>query len=188
MLKIYARFLKGKNDRRWRIEHAQVLSPEDFRYFGDFNIIPSIQSTHCTSDMYWAGERLGPKRIKTVYAYKQLLEQNGWEVNGTDFPIEDISRVKTFYAAVSRKDLNGWPPGGFQMENAISRKNALRSITIWPAKGSFDEKIKGSIEPGKLADFVMLDRDIMCCPESEIPNAKVLLTFVQGEKVFENGE
>ncbi len=188
MLKIYARFLKGKNDRRWRIEHAQVLSPEDFRYFGDFNIIPSIQSTHCTSDMYWAGERLGPVRLKTAYAYKQLLEQNGWEVNGTDFPIEDISPVKTFYAAVSRKDLNGWPPGGFQMENAISRKNALRSITIWPAKGSFDEKIKGSIEPGKLADFVMLDRDIMCCPESEIPNAKVLLTFVQGEKVFENGE
>ncbi len=188
MLKIYARFLKGKNDRRWRIEHAQVLSPEDFHYFGDFNIIPSIQSTHCTSDMYWAEERLGPKRVKTAYAYKQLLEQNGWEVNGTDFPIEDISPVKTFYAAVSRKDLNGRPTGGFQIENAISRKNALRSITIWPAKGSFDEKIKGSIKPGKLADFVMLDRDIMRCPESEIPDAKVLLTVVQGGKVFENIE
>lgn len=188
MLTIYARFLKGKNDRRWRIEHAQVLSPDDFHYFGDFNIIPSIQSTHSTSDMYWAGERLGPKRLKTAYAYKQLLEQNGWEVNGTDFPIEDISPVKTFYAAVSRKDLNGWPPGGFQMENAISRKKALRSITIWPAKGSFDEKIKGSIEPGKFADFVILSRDIMRSPEADIPRARVLLTFVQGEKVYGNDE
>jgi len=104
------------------------------------------------------------------------------------FPIEDISPIKTFYAAVSRKDLKGWPPGGFQMENAISRKAALRSITIWPAKGSFDEKIKGSIEPGKLADFVMLDRDIMRCPEVEIPHARPLLVFVQGEKVFGNDE
>ena len=184
MLKTYARFLKGKNNRRWRIEHAQVIAPEDFHYFGDYNIIPSIQSTHCTSDMYWAGERLGPVRIKTAYAYKQLLEQNGWEVNGTDFPIEDISPIKTFYAAVSRKDLNGWPPGGFQPENAISRKAALQSITLWPAKGSFDEKIKGSIEPGKRADFVMLDNDIMRCPESDIPHAKVLWTVVQGKTVY----
>ncbi len=188
MLKIYARFLKGKNDRRWRIEHAQVIAPGDFHYFGDYNIIPSIQSTHCTSDMYWAGERLGPKRLKTAYAYKQLLEQNGWEVNGTDFPIEDISPIKTFYAAVSRKDLNGWPPGGFQMENAISRKAALRSITIWPAKGSFDEKIKGSVESGKFADFVILDRDIMRCPETEIPHAKPVLVSVQGEMVYRSDE
>jgi len=184
MLKTYARFLKGKNDRRWRIEHAQVIAPEDFHYFGDFSIIPSIQSTHCTSDMYWAGERLGPKRLQTAYAYKQLLLQNGWEVNGTDFPVEDISPIKTFYAAVSRKDLNGWPPGGFQMENAISRKAALRSITLWPAKGSFDEQIKGSIVPGKLADFVILNNDIMRCPESEIPRTKVQRTFLQGEEVY----
>jgi len=184
MLKTYARFLKGKNNRRWRIEHAQVLSPDDFHYFGDFSIIPSIQSTHCTSDMYWAGKRLGDKRIKTAYAYKQLLEQNGWEVNGTDFPIEDISPLKTFYAAVSRKDLNGWPPGGFQSENAISRKQALYSITLWPAKGSFDEQQKGSIESGKVADFVMLEQDIMTCPEIEIPHVKVLGTWVNGEKVY----
>ncbi len=184
MLKTYARFLKGKNDRRWRIEHAQVLSPDDFHYFGDYSIIPSIQSTHCTSDMYWAGERLGDKRVKTAYAYKQLLEQNGWEVNGTDFPIEDISPLKTFYAAVSRKDLNGWPPGGFQPENAISRKEALYSITLWPAKGSFDENQKGSIEVGKVADFVMLEQDIMTCPETEIPHVKVLGTWVAGEKVY----
>ena len=115
-----------------------------------------------------------------------MLEQTGWEVNKTAVPIEAIRPVKTFYAAVRRKDLNGWPPGGFQMENAISRKAALSSITIWPAKGSFDEKIKGSIEPGKLADFVMLDRDIMRSPEADISRARVLFTFVQGERVYGN--
>jgi len=184
MLRTYARFLKGKNDRRWRIEHAQLLSPDDFHYFGDYSIIPSIQSTHCTSDMYWAGKRLGAIRLKSAYAYKKLLEQNGWEINGTDFPIEDISPLKTFYAAVSRKDLKGWPPGGFQAENAISRKEALYSITLWPAKGSFDEKQKGSIEIGKVADFVMLEKDIMHCPVSEIPLVKVLGTWLEGEKVY----
>lgn len=185
MLHTYARFLKGKNDRRWRIEHAQIIDPHDFHYFGDYSIIPSIQSTHCTSDMYWAGKRLGSKRVKSAYAYKQLLDENGWEVNGTDFPIEDISPLKTFYAAVSRKDLNGWPPGGFQPENAISRKEALYSITLWPAKGSFDEKMKGSLEPGKVADFVVLDQDIMNCPELEIPNVKILSTYVSGKKVYQ---
>ena len=184
MLHTYARFLKGKNDRRWRIEHAQTIDPADFHYFGDYSIIPSIQSTHCTSDMYWAEQRLGAERLKSAYAYKQLLEQNGWEVNGTDFPIEDISPLKTFYAAVSRKDLTGWPRGGFQPENAISREEALYSITLWPAKGSFDENLKGSIEPGKVADFVMLAEDIMKCPELEIPHVAVLDTYVNGEKVF----
>ncbi len=182
MLHTYARYLRGKNNLRWRIEHAQVIAPEDFHYFGDYSIIPSIQSTHCTSDMYWAEKRLGKKRLKYAYAYKKLLEQNGWEINGTDFPVEDISPLKTFYAAVSRKDLNGWPPGGFQFENAISRKNALRSITIWPAKGSFDEKQKGSIEVGKNADIVVLNKDIMTCPEQDIPFVKVLDTYVSGIK------
>jgi predicted amidohydrolase YtcJ len=185
MLHTYARYLKGKNDLRWRIEHAQVIDPHDFHYFGDYSIIPSIQSTHCTSDMYWAEKRLGPKRIKSAYAYKQLLDENGWEVNGTDFPIEDISPLKTFYAAVSRKDMNGWPPGGFEPENAISREEALYSITLWPAKGSFDESIKGSIEPGKEADFVVLDQDIMHCPEQEIPHVKVRSTYVSGKKVYQ---
>jgi len=154
MLKTYSKYLKGNNDRRWRVEHAQVVSKEDLHFFHDFSIIPSIQSTHCTSDMYWAGKRLGAERIRTAYAYKDLLNQNGWLINGTDFPIEDISPIKTFYAAVARKDAKGWPEGGFQMENALSREEALRSITIWPAKGSFDESMKGSIEPGKIADFV----------------------------------
>lgn len=184
MLKTYATFLGGENDRRWRIEHAQVVNPNDLHYFHDYNIIPSIQSTHCTSDMYWAEERLGPERIKTAYAYKDLLDQNGWLINGTDFPVEDISPIKTFYAAVARKDAKGWPEGGFQMDNAISRKEALRSITIWPARGSFDESFKGSIEPGKTADFVILDQDIMKVSENEILNTKVQAVFVGGEEVY----
>ena len=184
MLRTYAKFLKGKNDRRWRIEHAQVIAPDDFHYFGDYAIIPSVQATHCTSDMYWADERLGKKRLKSAYAYHDLLLQNGWLVNGTDFPIEDISPIKTFYAAVVRKDLKGWPEKGFQTENALSREDALRSITIWPAKGSFDEQQKGSIEPGKMADFVVLDNDLMTANEKDLYKVKVLSTWVNGEKVF----
>lgn len=185
MLKIYAGVLKGKNDRRWRIEHAQVISPQDIHYFGDYNIIPSVQPTHATSDMRWAGARLGEKRLKTAYAYKQLLDQNGWIPLGTDFPVENISPIYTFYAAVERKDLKGYPDGGFQPENAISRIEALKGMTIWAAKAQFEEKEKGSIEPGKYADFVILDNDIMKTKGSALPNVKVLKTYVNGEKVYE---
>jgi len=185
MLRTYAKYLKGNNDRRWRIEHAQIVSPEDIHYFKDYSIIPSVQATHCTSDMYWADERLGKERIKTAYAYHDLLEQNGWLINGTDFPIESISPLKTFYAAVVRKDAKGWPKKGFQTENALSREDALRSITLWPAKGSFDENQKGSIEPGKAADFVILNKDLMTAKEKELYKIKVLKTFVNGEIVFD---
>lgn len=185
MLKIYASVLKGKNDRRWRIEHAQIVSPDDIHYFGDYSIIPSVQPTHATSDMRWAGTRLGEKRLKTAYAYKQLLDQNGWIPLGTDFPVENINPVYTFYAAVERKDLKGYPEGGFQPENAISRIEALRGMTIWAAKAQFEEKEKGSIEPGKYADFVILNNDIMNLEGSQLPNVKVLKTYVNGEQVYE---
>jgi predicted amidohydrolase YtcJ len=185
ILKIYASVLKGKNDRRWRIEHAQVLSPDDIHYFGDYNIIPSVQPTHATSDMRWAGTRLGAKRLETAYAYKQLLDQNGWLPLGTDFPVENINPIYTFYAAVERKDLKGYPEDGFQTANAISRVEALKGMTIWAAKAQFEEKEKGSIEPGKYADFVILDKDIMKIKGSELPGVKVLKTYVNGEKVYE---
>ena len=172
ILDIYSEFLKGKNDLRWRIEHSQVVNEADFQRYGEFSVIPSIQTTHCTSDMDWADERLG-ERIKNAYAYQRLLQQNGWVVNGTDFPIEDISPIYTFYAAVVRKHLDGTPAKGFQMENALTREQALRSITIWVAKGCFLEDRKGSIEVGKDADFVILDRDIMSIQENEIPATKV---------------
>ncbi len=185
MLELYGEILRGTNDRRWRIEHAQVIHPDDFRLFAKYNIIPSIQSTHCTSDMYWAGERLGPDRVKGAYAYKNLLQQNGWLINGTDFPVEEINPMLTFYAAVARMDRKGYPEGGFQMENALSREDALRSMTIWAAKGSFEEDIKGSIEPGKFADFVILDKDMMTINPAEIPRIKVLKTYLNGEMVYE---
>ena len=177
ILDIYSEYLKGQNDLRWRIEHSQVVNEADFQRYGELSVIPSIQTTHCTSDMDWAGERLG-ERIKNAYAYQRLLQQNGWVVNGTDFPIEDISPIYTFYAAVARKHLDGTPIEGFQMENALSREQALRSITIWVAKGCFLENRKGSIEVGKDADFVILDRDLMTVAENEIPEAKVKMCHI----------
>ncbi len=177
ILDIYSKYLKGHNDLRWRIEHSQTVADADFQRFGDLSVIPSIQTTHCTSDMDWADERLG-ERIKNAYAYQQLLQQNGWVINGTDFPIEDISPIYTFYAAVARKHLDGTPAEGFQMENALTREQALRSITIWVAKGCFLEGRKGSIEVGKDADFVILDRDLMTVAENDIPMAKVKMCHI----------
>ena len=177
ILDIYSEYLKGQNDLRWRIEHSQVVDEADFQRYGAYSVIPSIQTTHCTSDMDWADERLG-ERIKNAYAYQQLLQQNDWVINGTDFPIEDISPIYTFYAAVARKHLDGTPTEGFQMENALTREQALRSITIWVAKGSFLEDRKGSIEVGKDADFVILNRDLMTVAENEIPEAKVKLCHI----------
>jgi predicted amidohydrolase YtcJ len=185
ILKVYAKYLQGKNDRRWRIEHAQVVNEHDFSIFGTNNIIPSVQPTHATSDMYWAGARLGSKREKGAYAYKQLLAENGWMPLGTDFPVEDISPFKTFYAAVVRKDAKQWPAGGYQVENALTRQETLRGMTIWAARSNFEEKEKGSLEAGKFADFIILDKDLMKADEKDLLNIKVLKTFLGGEMVYE---
>lgn len=185
ILNIYEKYLKGRNDLRWRIEHAQVVAPEDFGLFGKYSVVPSVQATHATSDMLWADERLGADRIKGAYAYRQLMDQNGWIPNGTDFPIEDIGPLKTFYAAVFRKNMDGVPEGGFQMENALTREQSLRSMTVWAAKAGFEEKEKGSIETGKSADFVVLDTDLMNCGEKEVLDSKILKTVVQGEVVYD---
>ena len=184
ILKIYADVLKGKNDKRWRVEHAQVMNAADFHFFADHNIIPSVQPTHATSDMYWAADRVGSKRVKTAYAYKQLLQTNGWMPLGTDFPVEYIEPLKTFYAAVVRQDSKGFPANGFQMENALTRKEAIYGMTLWAAKAAFEEKQKGSLEVGKAADFIMLDTDLMKCDKGEILGTKVLRTWVEGEKVW----
>ena len=184
ILNVYAKVLKGKNDRRWRIEHAQVVNQADFKMFGKNNVIPSVQSTHATSDMYWAGDRLGPDRLKGAYAFKQLMDQNGWLILGTDFPVENINPMYTFYSAVVRKDMKGYPALGFQKGNALSREETLRGMTIWAAKGNFEENEKGSIEPGKFADFVILDQDLMKAAEAELFKANVLKTYISGENVY----
>ncbi|MFZ9388530.1 MAG: amidohydrolase, partial [Chitinophagaceae bacterium] len=185
ILNIYGKYLKGKNDLRWRIEHAQVVNQSDFSLFNKYTIIPSVQPTHATSDMYWAADRLGPERVKGAYAYKQLLQQNGWIPLGTDFPVENISPIKTFFAAVVRKDAKGFPNGGYQPENALTREEAIRGMTIWAARANFEEQEKGSLEKGKWADFIILDRDLMKIPAADIPGTTVLKTYLGGEKVFE---
>jgi predicted amidohydrolase YtcJ len=186
VLDIYGQHLEGSNDLRWRIEHAQIVHPDDISKYGQFNILPSVQPTHATSDMYWAGERLGAERVKTAYAFEELRKQNGMIPLGTDFPIEDIDPIKTFFSAVFRKDAKGFPEGGFQIENAMSRQDALRGMTIWAAISNFEEEKRGSLEPGKQADIVILNRNLLDVPEEQFKNIEVQYTFVDGKQVYPN--
>ncbi|HZJ74308.1 MAG TPA: amidohydrolase, partial [Perlabentimonas sp.] len=183
MIDIYEEFLEPGNDLRWRIEHAQTIHPTDLPRFGELAIVPSIQTTHATSDMKWAAHRLG-QRIKYAYTYQDLLKQNGWLPNGSDFPIEHINPLYGFYAGVVRKNLEGYPSKGFQMENALFREQALRAMTIWAAKAAFEENLKGSLEPGKMADFVVLEDDIMTVPADDLARLNVKETYIGGELVF----
>lgn len=183
VLKTYDSLLAERPDRRWKVEHAQIIDEGDFKYFSR-NIIPSVQPTHATSDMYWAVDRLGEEREKGAYAFNRLLEEAGIIALGTDFPVEKVSPFLTFYAAVARKDVEGYPEGGYMIEQALSREEALKGMTIWAAFSNFEENEKGSIEPGKFADFIILDKNIMEIPENEIPEVFVLQTYLGGEKVF----
>ncbi|WP_321369785.1 amidohydrolase [uncultured Draconibacterium sp.] len=185
MLNTYGKFLKGKNDRRWRIEHSQIINPDDFKKFAEFSIIPSIQPTHCTSDMPWAEDRLGPERIKGAYAYQTLLQQLGWVPAGTDFPVENIYPLYTFYSAIFRIDHKGWPEGGWHKDEGLTREQTLRAMTSWAAKSSFEEDEKGVLSPGMWADFVVLDTDLMKAEPKEVLNTKIISTWSAGEKVFE---
>jgi predicted amidohydrolase YtcJ len=177
--------LKGKNDRRWRIEHSQVVSKEDLDKYGEFSIIPSVQPTHATSDMYWAGDRLGEERVKTAYAYKDLLAQNGLLAFGSDFPVEAVNPIFGFHSAVARTDAKNYPEGGFQMENSVSRETALKAMTIWAAYSSFEEKERGSIEVGKQANFTILQQNILEMDEKKMRDVNVEAVYVNGEKVYE---
>lgn len=182
MLKTYKEVLKNDKDRRWRIEHAQIISKEDFDKFD--NILPSVQPTHATSDMYWAKDRIGSERMKGAYAFKDLLNKYGKIALGTDFPVEQANPFLTFYAATIRKDLNNYPENGFQIENALTREETLKGMTIWGAFSNFEENEKGSIEIGKFADFIILNQDIMTVDGDEIPKTKLKSTFINGERVY----
>jgi predicted amidohydrolase YtcJ len=184
LLDIYGAVLAGQPDRRWRIEHAQVVSAKDITKFGQYHIVPSVQPTHATSDMYWAGERLGAARLKTAYIYQALLKQYGQVALGSDFPVEDINPLYGFHAAVARQDAKNYPAGGFQMENALRRPDALRGMTTWAAHAGFEEKRKGQIKPGMLADFVVLKTDLLTAPKEQLRTAPVQQTWIGGKRVW----
>ena len=183
VLNAYRDALYNYRDPRWRVEHAQILKEEDIELFNQ-KIIPSVQPTHATSDMYWLYDRIGKKRAKHAYAYQDLLEKSTVIAFGTDFPVEDINPIMTFYSATVRKDKDGYPEDGFQTENMINRADALYAMTIFGAYANFEENEKGSIEVGKDADFIILDNDILRSSEASIPNTKVVATFVNGELVY----
>ena len=183
VLNAYKKALTIDPDPRWRIEHAQVVSEIDREFFGS-KILPSIQPTHATSDMFWADERLGEGRIKNAYAYKTLLDWSGRVALGTDFPVEHVSPLKTFYAAVARTTEKQLPLGGFQIEDGLTRTEALKGMTIWAAYANFEEEIKGSIEVGKMADMVILKEDIMEIDINTVTNIDVVATIVDGVIVY----
>ncbi len=183
VLNAYRDALFDFRDPRWRIEHAQVINEKDIDLFNK-KIIPSVQPTHATSDMYWLYDRIGKKRANLAYAYKELLTRSSVIPFGTDFPVEDISPIMTFYSAVVRKDLDGYPSEGFQMENSISRGDALYAMTVHGAYANFEEDEKGSIEIGKAADFIILDNDLLTSSEIRIPLTNIVATFIDGQLVF----
>lgn len=184
ILKTYKEALGNQKDRRWRIEHAQIVDPNDFNHFDTHNILPSVQPTHATSDMYWAQDRVGEERIKGAYAYRKLLDQSKMLALGTDYPVEQVNPFLTFYAAVSRKDTSGYPENGFLVDQALSREETLRGMTIWAAFANFEEKEKGSLETGKAADFIILDQDLMKVAIEKVPEMRVSTTYSNGEMVY----
>ncbi len=188
VLEAYAAALGGKNDRRFRVEHAQVVAPADFELFAKYNIIASMQATHATSDMRWAEARVGPERVKGAYAWRRFLSLGVPVANGSDFPVEEPNPIYGFYAAVTRQDRNGQPPGGWMPDQRMTRQEALESWTRTGAYAAFEEKWKGTLAPGMAADFVMLSADIMRIPEIEIPKTRVLMTVAGGEVVHSETE
>ena len=172
-------------DHRFRIEHAQVIDHDDVPRFAQLGVIPSMQSVHQTSDMYWAPNRLGYARSLGAYAWRSLLETGVVVPNGSDFPVEAVNPLLSFHSAVSRQDADNWPPGGWLPQERMTREEALKSITIWPAYAAFQESLMGSLTPGKYADFVILDRDIVTVPVSDILGTRVLATYIGGKAVYE---
>jgi predicted amidohydrolase YtcJ len=184
VLEAYRAVLGGKNDRRFRIEHAQCVAPGDFELFGKYSVIASMQATHATSDMRWAELRVGPERVKGCYAWRRFLSIGVPVANGSDFPVEEPNPLWGFYAAITRQDREGNPKDGWFPDQRMTREEALKSWTVTGAYAAFEEKEKGSLAPGKMADFVMLSNDIMRVAPPEILKTRVLMTVVGGETVY----
>lgn len=186
-LALYRRALKRKprHNHRFRIEHAQIVNPGDIAAFRDLGVIASMQPTHATSDMRWAEDRLGPDRLAGAYAWASFLKAGVCVAGGSDFPVESHNPFLGVYAAVTRQDLKGEPEGGWLPEQRLTREEALRLFTVNAAYASFEEDSRGSLEPGKWADFVVIDRDIMTCDADRIPATRVLRTVIAGEVVYD---
>src|SRR5579859_5873300 len=184
VLEAYAAVLKGKNNVRFRIEHAPVVALEDIPLFAKYSVIASMQSAHATSDMRWAEARVGPQRILGAYAWQRFLALGVPLANGSDFPVEEPNPLWGFYAAITRQDRTGAPADGLFPDQRLTRHEALKSWTLGSAYAAFEENTKGSLEPGKLADFIMLSRDIMTVPPLEILSTRVKMTIVGGEIVY----
>jgi hypothetical protein len=188
VLDAYAGALGGANDKRFRIEHAQVVASGDFELFARYSVIASMQATHATSDMRWAQQRLGPERVKGAYAWRRFLGIGVIVAGGSDFPVEEPNPLWGFHAAVARKDRDGNPSGGWFPDQRMTREEALRSWTLAGAHAAFEEKRKGSLAPGKLADLVLLSGDIMTIAPAGILKTRVLMTMVGGQVVFDARE
>ncbi len=172
-------------DHRFRVEHAQTLHYDDIPRFAQLGVIPSMQASHQTSDMYWIGKRLGPTRVLGAYAWRSLINSGVVIPNGSDFPVEQVNPLISFHASIARQDANDWPAGGWLPEQRMTREEALRSMTLWPAYSAFQERDMGSLTAGKLADFVILDQDIMRVPAELVLKTNVLATYVGGKAVYE---
>jgi predicted amidohydrolase YtcJ len=185
MIKLYGSILQKHNDIRWKIEHCQIVHPDDMYAINLYNIVPSIQPTHATSDMYWVEERLGIERVQlSAYPYKSLLKAVRYVVLGSDYPVESINPLYGYYAAITRKDQKGYPDKGFTPQQKLSRWEALCGMTRWAAYSNFEEKERGTLKKGKMADFVMMDMDLIHAPESELFKGKISETWVGGKRVF----
>jgi predicted amidohydrolase YtcJ len=186
VLDIFEQTFKANPDRkdlRWRIEHAQHLNSADIARFGQLGVIASMQGIHCTSDAPFVPARLGyPRAEEGAYVWQKLMKAGAIIANGTDAPVEDVDPIASFHASVSRKLKDG---SVFYPDQRMTREEALKSYTLNGAYAGFEENIKGSITPGKLADIVVLSKDIMRIPEDEIPTAQVLYTIVGGKVVFD---
>ena len=186
VLNHYSDIVGKNNDRRWRIEHAQMVTDSDIDRFKEFNILPSMQPSHCTSDMKWLPERIGNHRLQLISRWQTFIEAGLKIPGGSDCPIEDGNPLFEFYAAVTRQDHNGFPQNGFQPQEKVNKLNALKMFTSWAAFGGFDEKRRGKIKPGYDADLTILDKNILEIDSSQILATKVLFTIVNGKIIYEN--